>query len=136
METVITKEKTTKQIKAHSPLLSISQLTGYEMHMGETSPVSNSVMRPFIIIERAGKKVYIEDGGVNKDFTALGTYIHGILDNDALRRKLLNTVRERKGLKPIYKITSYDKEFAYNRLANIMQQHLNINLIYKFMGLT
>ena len=135
METTLTEEKMTKQVKASSPVFSVDNLSGYEIHMGVTTPLSDTIMNPFIITERANTKVCLEDGGTDKDITVMGTYIHGILDNDALRRTIINMVRERKGLKPIQKVTPYKKDFAYDRLAAVMREHLNIDMIYRCMGL-
>ena len=63
------------------------------------------------------------------------TYIHGIFDNDSLRRSLLNALRVRKGLQPISSIRNVlaEKQQAYERLADIVEQHLDMDKIKHIM---
>ncbi|MBM6875384.1 cobyric acid synthase CobQ, partial [Fusobacterium mortiferum] len=64
-------------------------------------------------------------------------YIHGIFDNDKFTRTFLNNIRERKGLKPLEeKFSFYEfKEGEYDKLATTLRENLNIEEIYKIMGI-
>ena len=67
----------------------------------------------------------------------MGTYIHGIFDNDAYRRQIINALRLRKGLVPLKATgdTQVRKEESYNRLADTVRNSLDMGLIYRLMGM-
>ena len=69
-------------------------LVGYEIHMGETTYNGHNSVKPFAMItERAGKMSNILDGCVSASGNVVGTYIHGIFDNDEFRSKLIDYLR-------------------------------------------
>ncbi|WP_127069256.1 MULTISPECIES: cobyric acid synthase [unclassified Veillonella] len=105
-------------------------LVGYEIHMGDTQPVGPGE-RCFHIQKRSDAKVDVIDGFVTSNGQVMGTYIHGILDNDGLRRSILNALRTKKGLEPLDIVFRYfeHKEAAYNRLAKIVEEHLDMDYI-------
>ena len=90
-------------------------LEGYEIHSGATN--------------LRGQKI-ISTGNV------LGTYVHGIFDNDDFRRKFLNAVRRKKNLPPLASTRNFraEKQKKYDRLAEIVRSNLNMDLIYKIMA--
>ncbi|MNU06114.1 cobyric acid synthase [compost metagenome] len=61
-----------------------------------------------------------------------GTYIHGILHNDSLRRSWLNRLRERKGWPPEEQLLQFGKrrDEAIDRLAEHVRSHLDMDRIY------
>ena len=93
--------------------------------MGSTVPVEGASASPLNRLESGQCDGYIVDR------TCMGTYIHGILDNDDLRRHLLNCLRKHKGLEPLPKMFDYlgHKEAAYNRLADIVEANLDMDYI-------
>lgn len=105
-------------------------LEGYEIHMGDTEPIAD-VKRCFTITKRSSDAVHVTDGFITTDGQVMGTYIHGILDNDDLRRHLLNQLRLKKGLEALPVVFKYKehKEAAYNRLADIVEKHLDMDYI-------
>jgi len=110
-------------------------LTGYEIHMGHTvflSPVAHA----FTITSRSGQEVDANDGVISGNGQIMGTYLHGIFDNDGYRRKLLNALRAKKGLPPITALndTYTRKQNSYNRLAATVRQSLNMDLVYNILG--
>ncbi|MDR3565043.1 MAG: cobyric acid synthase [Negativicutes bacterium] len=114
---------------------SADQLTGYEIHMGQTeffSPVQSA----FTITSRSGQETVHDDGVVRPDGLVLGTYIHGIFDNDDFRRAVINALRQRKGLVPLAaaESTRQRKEDSYDRLAAVVRRSLDMELIYRIMG--
>ena len=111
-------------------------LSGYEIHMGDSQGRSRPLLR---ITERNGRAVDIADGAVSEDGRVAGTYLHGIFDNDEFRRQLINHLMQNKG-----KVRANDdphlssrafKEQAYDRLADVVQENLRMDSIYKAMGL-
>lgn len=114
---------------------SCEHLTGYEIHMGQTEFFGNT-QHAFTIHTRSDQPIEYADGVVRTDGLVMGTYIHGIFDNDAYRRSLLNALRVRKGLAPIESVndTHTRKESSYNRLAQTVRNSLNMDLLYKILG--
>ena len=144
LETVTTfaREKQTYQVKArmleHGHLFPVdNELVGYEIHMGETTHNGHNSVRPFArITERAGEMVDILDGCVSVNGNVMGTYIHGIFDNDEFRSKLIDYLRLKKGLKPSNgRCADFKtiKELRYNELADIVRRNINMNLVYSMM---
>ena len=135
-------QKNTYQIKArlHSDLASRSdlnnfntrsELTGYEIHMGETELLNGTL--PFLkIIERSEKEVCMDDGAVSDDGNVIGTYVHGIFDNDEFRLELINCLRRKKGLSPIQTedLSKVDKEKQYDKLADLFRKNMKMDLIF------
>lgn len=132
--------KTTHQVTFDAkdlPLMgeafSDEQMVGYEIHMGGTVVEDDSVaiMPAFTITSRSETPITIEDGFLRAKDHVLGTYIHGLFDNDALRRHILNGIRRQKGLEPLPIAFRYfaHKEEAYDRLADIVASHLDMDFI-------
>ena len=86
-------------------------LDGYEIHSGITEGLDN-------------RKIITADN-------ILGTYVHGIFDNDDFRRQILNTVRLRKKLQPIKNTRNVraEKQRNYERLAKIVRKNLNMDFL-------
>ncbi len=112
-------------------------MTGYEIHMGETKLLNG--LSPFLrIIERSGKGISMVDGAVSNNGNVIGTYVHGILDNDEFRLGLINYLRKNKGISPLLRdelITAKrEKEEQYDRLADLVRKHIKMDMIYKLIG--
>lgn len=140
--TTFVRDKITTQVKAaysSSAFLGekIQQINlhGYEIHMGRTEFLNHAVQQPFTITERSNQTAECLDGAISQDGLVMGTYIHGVFDNDEFRRCLLNILRQRKGLPPrLNMVNTYaQKQASYNRLADTVRQNLNMTLINKIM---
>ncbi|HWR28532.1 MAG TPA: cobyric acid synthase [Negativicutes bacterium] len=142
--TTFAPDKVTHQVLARmgpQPMLgaerSAAQLSGYEIHMGRTEFVG-PVFPAFSILQRSGQPVAFDDGFVSADGLVMGTYIHGIFENDGYRRSLLDALRVRKGLPPLAgEVVSYldRKEAAYNKLADLVRANLDMEHVRRVMGL-
>ncbi|MBI5101063.1 MAG: cobyric acid synthase [Nitrospirae bacterium] len=148
IETVFGKEKTTCQaeaeivgdqgsgIRGQDPDNII--LKGYEIHMGVSSgdiglfkirrlhDDSTSDLQP---------STTLLDGSANKN--CWGTYLHGIFDNNAFRRLLLNRIRAKKGLPSMTPSFDYSemKERALDNLAAIVREHIDMEFIKRTLRL-
>ncbi|MBI2557552.1 MAG: cobyric acid synthase, partial [Planctomycetes bacterium] len=140
--TTFAREKQAYQVKArmleHGHLFPVdNELVGYEIHMGETTHNGHNSVRPFArITERAGEMVDILDGCISANGNVMGTYIHGIFDNDEFRSKLIDYLRLKKGLRPSNGHCAdlkTIKELRYNELADIVRKNINMNLVYSMM---
>lgn len=140
--TVFQADKVTHQVTAACdklPFLAIdytaAALVGYEIHMGRTEFLS-TVRPAFRITARSGEVTAAEDGVVSENGLVLGTYIHGIFDNDDFRRAVVDALRKRKGLAPLAGGGSVrrQKEQNYDRLAGVVRSSLDMELIYRLIG--
>ena len=115
-----------------------TDLHGYEIHMGRTE-FAGPASPAFLIVQRSGETVEFEEGFVSEDRRVMGTYMHGIFDNDDFRRSLLDALRRRKGLPELdhSEVVSYKegKEAAYDRLAAIVRSNLDMDYVRRVMGL-
>lgn len=140
--TTLEKDKTTFQIKAvlETDVFNINNLKieGYEIHAGNTLLLENT-RSLFRIVKRGGKKVDILDGVISQDSKIMGTYIHGLFDNDSFRYALLNYLRDKKGLPSISKVDRFNakqiKEKEYDKLANLVREKLDMKKIYRICNL-
>ena len=108
-----------------------SELVGYEIHMGDTTPNDDTVKRCFTITKRSETPITVVDGFIDGRHQVMGTYIHGVFDNDEFRRFIINQLRLRKGLDETPVVFHYfeHKNKAYNRLADIVEEHLDMDYI-------
>jgi len=113
-------------------------VTGYEIHMGRTE-LRGDTQPAFRLTTRSMKEVDIPDGGVSIDGLVFGTYLHGIFDNDDLRRHIINTLRLRKGLPAMETVDGLSvmeqRERDFDKLAQVVRDSLNMDLLYEIMGL-
>lgn len=125
VSTQIEGEKLTRQVK-FSFLDSDTECEGYEIHMGASIPVRDLLVSP------VNK---IEDGRMDGYFVSpkcFGTYIHGILDNQAIIEYLLAPYVEKLSDTPFdYKAF---KEEQYNKLADHVRHHVDMELVYKILS--
>ena len=144
VSTLFKLQKSTYQVKARlhdrgsdifKSLNRDNEITGYEIHMGETELLNGT--SPFLqIIERSDKAVCMDDGAVSNDGNVIGTYLHGIFDNDVFRLELINHLRGERGLPLILpeELCTVDKEREYDKLADWFREHINMDLVYEHLG--
>lgn len=77
-----------------------------------------------------------QGSGVRCQGNVFGTYVHGIFDNDDFRRQFLNAVRRAKNLEPLESTRNVraEKQKNYERLARIVRDSLNMELLRKIMS--
>ena len=100
---------------------------GYEIHMGETRPFGEAKASPLLHLSDGRPDGYL----VNDK--CMGTYVHGILDNAPFVNFLLRPYAEKieQGARPFnYQVF---KEEQYNRLADHVRHHVDMEQIYEIM---
>ncbi len=114
-------EKTTRQVvkkvTGNGPILGPlmgSTVKGYEIHMGKTPSRSPA---------------FEDDGCVDVSGTIIGTYLHGLFENELLTKSLLSYACKRKGIEYTADIKSKD---PYEELARIVESSLDMR---KFMSI-
>ena len=97
------------------PILSgMGEVSGYEIHMGET---------------KAGRdrEAFTGDGRASADGLVFGTYLHGLFLNIPAVNALLSYLHRKNGL-PFEPVTEYDAD-PYDMLADIFEEHTDMDLI-------
>jgi len=123
IETTFAGDKHTVQVQATlqgdiDPFITLKgvPIHGYEIHMGCSQATKG--VSPLCRIGQSSNNHF--DGAVAKSGRIWGTYLHGLFDNDALRHAWLRSL----GWQGTGQI--FDREQAYNRLADHVRTHLDM----------
>ncbi|TDX52992.1 cobyric acid synthase [Orenia marismortui] len=141
IETTIEEEKITSQVEGkliNKQLLEIadSSVKAYEIHMGRTE-LGEKVKPLFRITKRSQQEVNVSEGACSEGGRVWGTYLHGIFDNQQFRRSFINKLRGEKGLAPLREekiSTEKERKEAYNNLADLVRDNLNMELLYEIIA--
>ncbi|OTA14906.1 cobyrinic acid a,c-diamide synthase [Xenorhabdus vietnamensis] len=143
-ETTFASEKQTAQVRgivvpALSGMLKLCSdqpIAGYEIHMGTTRLGERAAPFAKMHLHNGEEKIWF-DGAVAQDGLVMGSYLHGLFDQNTFTRPLLNQLRIRKGFVPLENVAFnyvWHKEKQFNILAASMREHLNISRIYQLMN--
>lgn len=139
--TSLGREKTTARVRGRvaqvsGPFVAAAgtEIDAYEIHVGRTEVAT--AHRPFEIVTRRGSPVDERDGALNSAGNVVGTYLHGLFANDALRRALLVHLAARRGRPPDPHWGAPSSAAArYDRLADIVAASCDLAAIGKLIGL-
>ncbi len=103
------------------------EVSGYEIHMGHT--VSTGEYVPL------GPGLDASFGAAHPTLDVIGTYLHGIFENDRVRRGFINQLRKKKGLAPVEECRSYRafKEKQFDRLADWLENNADVTGLMEFV---
>ncbi len=102
-----------------------SPIQGYEIHMGRSEFMADDISPLCYIGSTADGHA---DGAVMSQGFVWGTYLHGLFDNDALRHTWLFSLgRQGNGQR-------FDREQAYNRLADHVRSNMDMKALYRIMA--
>ncbi len=128
IETTFMANKKTVQISG-TIMSTKEEVSGYEIHLGRSELKQGT--KPFISLQDGRL-----DGAVSADGKVYGTYLHGIFHNRHVTRRIMNEIRIQKGLTPLAIDVKSDAELrdeAYERLANHVRAHVNMEQVYEIM---
>lgn len=142
LETHFEREKTTAQVRARiagSSFLSegVSRdecLSAYEIHMGRVERLPGAA-GAFEIESRNGRASRDIDGAVNEAGTVVGTMLHGLFENASIRASLLGRLRAKRGLRHSEPGVIPSREEEYDRLAEVVRQHIDERELHRILGL-
>lgn len=146
IKTVFEPGKITSQVKAVSTdtlkfFDSDQEITGYEIHMGQSQYLDSA--EPLFQVERIIKTTKrgicrAVDGAINKDNNVWGTYMHGIFDNKEFTNSFLKFAAGKRNIQleqlPEGAAVEFDPDTEFNRLANIMRDHIDLEKLYEIIG--
>ncbi len=94
-------------------------ISGYEIHMGSTESCA---------------PVFGDDGCVDESGLVIGTYLHGLFENENVRHALLSHLHERKGIQYVPQAAVSELD-AYEELADVVRKNVNMEQVYEIIGL-
>lgn len=112
-----------------------SQISGYEIHIGQTV-YERGAAHFAVLSDESGASCGI-DGCLSTDTRVVGTYLHGIFDNDGFRHQFLRAARAFHGLAAPYELHHWKqlREASLDRLARDVEKALDMEAIFGWVGL-
>ncbi len=111
---------------------------GYEIHHGRSRAAGPPLLR---LRRRGGRPVAEPDGTWSVDGRIWGSYLHGLFENAAFRRRYLTALRGALPPEPAVQDEppgESERRFRqqqYDRLADLVRRSLDIPRIYRIIGL-
>jgi adenosylcobyric acid synthase len=135
-------EKTTLQCQAHIAAsaarglfaqLSEQTFQAYQIHLGRTTPTrgdDQAVSSAFQIFTSG------TDGWLSADGWCAGWYLHGLFENDAFRKGIIDVIARRHSIERVSsERPSFDRQNEYEKLATLLRTHLDIPKIKELCDL-
>ncbi len=125
-------------------------LSGYEIHHGISKIMTGDNLTTIQNTTKDKENTYTEldaTKNVEESFWHEGqacgyygtrrwaTYVHGLFDEDMFRHAFLDFVRHDIGLNPMMHRGEYDIEKAFDTLADIVRENVDMDVIYESMGI-
>jgi adenosylcobyric acid synthase len=118
-------------------------IVAYEIHMGRT--VVDGDVKPLVgLDQRSGESVDEPDGAYSADGLLMGTYLHGLLENDGVRHALIDGLLARRRAAPASpdrpaplerRSMAADRAFQLDRLADTVRASLDLRPLLAACGL-
>lgn len=130
-DTVMAKEKTTTNVggRINGDFFEKTEaIKGYEIHMGVTT--ARQPMKAFAILEDGR-----EDGVISDNGRIMGTYLHGIFDNDVFRNEYFSKLTKALNKDVALQGINYQeqKELEYDRLAAHVEAHIDVEKLLEIV---
>jgi len=127
--TTLTTSKTLTQVAGKLALAGNQcDVFGYEIHCGHSQGVAfNSPLISELSIGSTGI-----DGFISEDNQIAATYLHGLFDHGAVTSAVLQWIKKDHGVQSVINIDQH-REIQLNRLADICEQHLQIDAIEQIL---
>lgn len=117
-------QKNTRQVNRRAgnipPILSeMGEVTGYEIHMGETE-------------RESGAEAFSGDGSASADGLVFGTYMHGLFLNIRAVNALLAFLAAKKGIQ--YSPVRESDADPYDLLASVFETHVDVDQLVRILS--
>ena len=104
--------------------------------MGATATEADLSEGVSTLERRTQADVEIVDGVASDDGWIAGTYVHGLFNNDDLRRCILANLARKKGLTLRLEDgrAAFSQNGEYDKLAELVRSSLDMEKVYEVMG--
>ena len=111
-----------------------NRATGYEIHLGTTEYQPGA--RPFLTIRRKDGSVSL-DGATSANGRIIGTYLHGLFDDDAFRHSFVEAARAACNLSPPGAFSNFraEREARFDRLAAHVRRAIDLDAILGWLNI-
>jgi adenosylcobyric acid synthase len=106
------------------------RLQTYQIHVGRTRIPKGAAGTSAFDLNGRG------DGWLSADGWCGGGYLHGLFENEGFRHRLLASLVQRRspdGM--LFEPVSFNRQAEYDRWANIIRQHLDLELVARACAL-
>ena len=143
IQTIMQEDKVTRNVRGKLASASLfgqsitnDQVSGYEIHIGRT--IYQEGAAHFAVLSHDGKAFDENvDGCVSSDMQVIGTYLHGLFDEDSFRHEFLRTARlfHHLSVAPALHRWRQLREDSLNLLARKVEDALDMETIFGWVGL-
>ena len=142
IQTTMRSQKTTRLSSGHlatttlfGEKMSVLPVSGYEIHLGETTYLEGSA--PFAQLGSDLPSERTLDGCISEDGRIIGTYLHGVFDNDGFRHNFVACARAFYHLAPAVEFERWKqkREASLNRLADAVRASIDLPQLFAWVGL-
>jgi adenosylcobyric acid synthase len=111
------------------------EVRGYEIHLGITEYLDGSMPFASIVRDR-DETLRIADGCVSRNQRVVGTYLHGIFDQDAFRHAFLRASRAALAMPAPLELISWSehRRRQLDLLADAFGNALDLNAVFEMVG--
>jgi adenosylcobyric acid synthase len=109
-------------------------IDGYEIHLGQTEYDAGT--SPLFRLRREGASGLVADGAQNDTGRVIGTYLHGLFDDDSFRHAVVRACRTAAGLAPPSALAPHraDRERRFDDWALHVRRALDVERIKQWIS--
>ncbi len=107
-----------------------AEVPGYMIHAGRTTRLGDAPA----LFELAQGEATV-DGALDASGVCLGTMVHGLFEDEALRKSALSALRKRLSPESAHEQARAARVSSYDRVADALADHCDMSAIEKLVGL-
>ncbi len=114
-----------------------NRLSGYEIHIGQTIYLTRDTH--FAVLSTSSESPGVSnDGCISTDSRIVGTYLHGLFDDDGFRHQFIRAARAFHNLTAPEELHRWKelREESLNQLAREVENALDMGTIFDWVGLS
>ena len=104
----------------------------YQIHMGRTAPTDEQADGQAAFATTRGEI----EGWISADGWRAGCSLHGLFEHDTFRHGVLAALHQRRiNARPVPPLASFDRQREYDKLAAVLRDHLDLDLLKQVCNL-
>ncbi len=145
IQTVMQADKVTRNAKGKMAAgilfgqpITDNRLSGYEIHIGQTIYLTEDMHFAVLSTRSESSSGLSNDGCIGADSRIVGTYLHGLFDNDSFRHQFIRAARAFHHLSAPDELHLWKelREESLNQLAREVENALDMDTIFGWVGLS